>query len=239
MGSVGNQSFTGYEHIFIDGGSTDGSRELVEANARRFSYWVSEKDNGIYDAINKGIRQAKGQYCMFLNSGDFLIHDDILQNAFRIIQKEELDIYYGDVLLEEPGGEKWTQTHAPVMDLHFLQERTLNHQASFIKRSLFEELGYYKEQYGLAADYAFYLQAFLKGKTFYYINEVMVHYKRDGISSRQMETYMQQMQQIWNNMVPAPVAQLLEENKQLRKDEGKRLVKWGKKIDTIYRKLRK
>ncbi|MBS1756112.1 MAG: glycosyltransferase [Bacteroidetes bacterium] len=239
MQSVFEQTYTDFEYIIIDGGSTDGSKEWIETHRDKLAYCISEKDNGIYHAMNKGIQQAGGKYCMFLNSGDCFVHNNVLQNSFQKINDKQPDICYGDVLFEESNGEKWVQTHAPVLDVAFLQKRTLNHQSSFIKRSLFYELGLYKEQYQLAADYAFYLQAFLKSKNFFYLNEVMVHYKRDGISSRQMENYRQQMQTIWNEMLPAPLTQLLEENKMLKKEGEKRLIKLGKKMDALYRKLRK
>ncbi len=70
--SVQEQTFTNFEHIIIDGGSTDGSKEVIEANKNSFSYWVSEPDKGIYNAMNKGIKEAKGEYLFFLNSGDHL-----------------------------------------------------------------------------------------------------------------------------------------------------------------------
>ena len=236
--SVMNQHFRDVEYIMIDGGSTDGSRELIETNAQQFSYWISEKDGGIYDALNKGIEQAKGKYCMFLNSGDFLLRNDVLDNAFAIIRQQELDVYYGDIELMFADGQKTIQHHAPVLDLHFLEKRTLNHQASFIKRTLFEELGQYNTGYSLAADYAFYLEAFLKGKQFCYINDVMVHYKRDGISSTNMSAYLQQMNTIWNKLVPLPVQQLLEENKKHRHNDKKVLVRFGKQLDRIYQSLK-
>ena len=71
--SVVSQTFTDYEWIVIDGGSTDGSREFIEQHQDRFAYWCSEKDNGIYHAMNKGIRQAKGEYLNFMNTGDILV----------------------------------------------------------------------------------------------------------------------------------------------------------------------
>ena len=78
--SVVSQTYKDYEWIVIDGGSTDGSKELIEQYAEHISYWVSEPDKGIYNAMNKGIRQAHGEYFLFLNSGDSLCDDDIVES---------------------------------------------------------------------------------------------------------------------------------------------------------------
>lgn len=210
MQSVFEQTFTDYEYIIIDGGSTDGSKEYIHQYANKLAYWVSEKDKGIYDAINKGILKANGEYCMFLNSGDFLLRNNVLESAFEVVNKNNADIYYADVCLQEITGETCVQQHAPLMNLKFLQHRTLNHQSSLIRRSLFDELGLYDETHGLAADYAFYLNAFLNKKIFLYISDVWVQYKRDGISSNNMQTYMEQMQTIWRAIVPLEIRQKIE-----------------------------
>ena len=92
--SVCSQTYRDYEWIVIDGGSTDGSRELIEENKSHIHYWVSEPDNGIYHAMNKGIAQAKGDYCQFLNSGDYYIAPNTLQQVFS--HDELADVNYGD-----------------------------------------------------------------------------------------------------------------------------------------------
>src|SRR5690242_21925905 len=78
MDSAFHQTFTDYEYVIIDGGSTDGSKDLIKNHANKLVYWVSEKDNGVYQAMNKGIVRAKGDYLLFLNSGDYLLHERIL-----------------------------------------------------------------------------------------------------------------------------------------------------------------
>ena len=91
--SVISQSFNDYEWIVIDGDSNDGSREIIEQYCDRFAYWCSEPDSGIYNAINKGLSHATGEYVQFLNSGDWLYSDNILEKAFSIIDGKN-DIYY-------------------------------------------------------------------------------------------------------------------------------------------------
>src|SRR5688500_16281265 len=96
--SVQAQNSDQIEYLIIDGNSTDGSRELIETNNEIVNYWVSEPDNGIYDAMNKGIKQATGDYLMFLNSGDYLLEHSTIQNCFDFIEKNPgAEIYYGDI----------------------------------------------------------------------------------------------------------------------------------------------
>ena len=87
LDSVFAQTFTDYEYLVIDGGSTDGSAELIKKQENKFVYCVSEKDNGIYHAMNKGIRKATGDYLLFLNSGDYLVNDEVLSNCSSPIGK--------------------------------------------------------------------------------------------------------------------------------------------------------
>src|SRR5690606_22317295 len=92
MQSVFNQTFTDYEYIVIDGGSTDGSKEYIEKHTNKLVYWVSEKDGGVYEAMNKGIIKATGEYCNFLNSGDYFWNNSVLEKS---LVHNEVDIFYG------------------------------------------------------------------------------------------------------------------------------------------------
>src|SRR5688500_2837476 len=97
--SVFEQTFKDLEYIIIDGGSTDGSKEIIEKNAAKFSYSVSEKDKGIYNAMNKGIVKEKGEYIYFLNSGDYLVNNEVIDKVFH--ETEDKDIIYGDVIVAD------------------------------------------------------------------------------------------------------------------------------------------
>ncbi len=94
MQSVFAQSFTDYEYIIIDGGSTDGSKELIEENSGRLAYWVSESDNGIYHAMNKGILKAKGELLIFLNSGDFYVSPNLFSYSLRKFNYNKADLFF-------------------------------------------------------------------------------------------------------------------------------------------------
>ena len=101
--SIVSQTFTDYECIVIDGGSTDGSREFIEQHQDRFAYWCSEKDNGIYHAMNKGIRQAKGEYLNFMNAGDAFACSKTLAGVFS--EHRTADILYGYMMIKDINGD--------------------------------------------------------------------------------------------------------------------------------------
>jgi glycosyltransferase involved in cell wall biosynthesis len=99
LASIGRQTFTDREAIVVDGGSTDGSVDVIRTNAAVVTDWVSEKDAGIFDAMNKGIRRARGIYCVFLNGGDSFASDDALERFFGAGEPVE-DILYSDAVIE-------------------------------------------------------------------------------------------------------------------------------------------
>lgn len=158
MESVLAQSFIEVEYIIIDGGSTDGSNELIESFATKLGYWVSEPDKGIYNAMNKGIRQASGDYILFLNSGDYLAEGNILKNIFS--KPHTADILYGDLYINEPTIQH-LHKFPESLSLSYLLYKTIGHPSSFIKKKLFEKVGLYDEQYKIVSDWKFFLQAII------------------------------------------------------------------------------
>lgn len=168
MQSVLSQTSNDFEYIIIDGGSSDGSKELIEQLAvkdKRLSYWVSEPDNGIYHAMNKGIKMAKGDYLQFLNSGDCLVNGTVTVRMLQAFEnKEEIAILYGNMLKEIAKGllrDKGFAGRQPTM-LDFYTG-TLNHSSAYIKRSLFEQYGLYDESLKIASDWKWYIKTIIFG----------------------------------------------------------------------------
>lgn len=156
--SIFHQSFKDYEIILIDGGSTDGSVDLIRSYNEKIKYWISEKDNGVYHAMNKGIMKANGEYCLFLNSGDSLTNNEILQYVFS--KEPEADIIYGN-LIRQKGAKKYRINRYPdkLTLYHFYAPvASLHHQASFIKRTLFDQYGLYREDLKIVADWEFFFR---------------------------------------------------------------------------------
>lgn len=152
--SVLKQTYSNVEYIVIDGGSRDGSKELIKRYAESLSYWVSEKDRGIYDGMNKGLGMATGDYCLFLNSGDYLVDNHVLSLLFdKTILNEDLII--GRQKFKEQRGRitKGWRIDENEMDERFLWHNTLPHQATFIKTAVLKEIGGYDLNYPVCADW--------------------------------------------------------------------------------------
>lgn len=183
VSSVLAQTYNDFEFIVIDGGSTDGSTDFIREISSRLSYWLSEPDNGTYNAMNKGIKLASGEYCLFLNSGDFFVDDRVLDNIFN--KSETADIISGDVLKVRPN-KKFRRVSSPeTISLHKLCIHSLPHQATLIRRSLFEEIGYYTESYKIVSDWEFFLKALvIFEKSYSHLNIDVSFFRTGGISSR-------------------------------------------------------
>lgn len=179
--SVVSQTFTDYEWIIVDGGSTDGSKELIEQNASRFKYWCCEPDNGVYAAMNKGVAHATGKYLQFLNSGDWLYDANTLEHVFRQIDGNS-DIYYGDMVQVNDGGHLNPISYPDKLGFFYFPYGNICHQATFYRRSLFEQTPY-DESFSIVSDWALNLSFLFKGCTFKHIRQLIVYYDNQGRSS--------------------------------------------------------
>ena len=165
--SVVSQTFTDYEWLVIDGGSTDGSREFIEQHQDKFAYWCSEPDKGIYNAMNKGIVRAKGEYLNFMNSGDCFAFEETLTLVFN---SEEMtaDILYGYVMKGNKNGKCFRFcTMKPDIRWYDLFLEALPHQATFIKKAMFSKVGLYDEQCKIVSDWKWFVSAMLDYKATY------------------------------------------------------------------------
>lgn len=179
--SVLQQSFTDYEWIVIDGGSTDGSREFIESYQSDFAFWCSEPDKGIYNAINKGLAHATGDYVQFLNSGDWLYDSSTLKEAFAQIDGKN-DIYYGDNVQVNSDNNYNPYTFPDELGFLFFPYNNICHQATFYKRALFDN-NPYDESFSIVSDWAMNLKLLFAGATFKHINQFIVYYDNQGRSS--------------------------------------------------------
>ncbi len=155
--SLFSQSFDDFEHIVIDGGSTDGTLDVFEKYRDKIDKFVSEKDEGIYDAMNKGVSLAEGEYVFFLNAGDWLVSRNSLERAFA--PPPAAEIVYFDALIETPKGRLVRKPSPSKLSDLFMYLDTIPHQNSFTAKKLFDRAGLFDKKYKIAADYEFFLRA--------------------------------------------------------------------------------
>lgn len=135
--SIVCQTWRDFEWIVIDGGSTDGSKELIEQYKHYFVYWCSEPDKGVYNAMNKGIVKAQGEYLNFMNSGDVFYSNHVLNDVQDCLNQNKADFLVGNTLyVDQYGREKWHRFSPLEITASFLFSTALCHQSTFIKREL-------------------------------------------------------------------------------------------------------
>jgi len=181
ISSVLSQTVNFFEFIIIDGASSDGSVELIIQNQSRISYWSSEPDNGIFQAMNKGILASKGEHLLFLNSGDFLVSNNVLNEVFKDTNTE--DLLYGKSYISKEGNVIYTTPHPDKLTMEFFYTQTISHQAAFIKRSLFDRFGYYREDLKIYADLDFWIRTIiLNNCSTKKLDIIVADYNLEGIS---------------------------------------------------------
>ena len=166
--SVAAQSFREFEYIVIDGASTDGSVEVIKKYEAQFAHlkWVSEPDRGIYNAMNKGLRMATGDYIQILNSGDCLASNDILERMLAALEEAgNPSILYGNMVKCFLDGRKMVDKCFAGQEITMLgmYTGTLNHDPAYVRRDLFEKYGYYDESLKIVSDWKWYMQAIILG----------------------------------------------------------------------------
>jgi glycosyltransferase involved in cell wall biosynthesis len=182
--SVIEQNFRDYEYIVIDGKSTDRTMEIINAYRQNIAKFISELDIGIYDAMNKGIGLASGEYLLFLNAGDIFLHKNVLSIVAVQLAQSSVDIFYGHILkLDTSTGRCELSLQYPVVDSAFLFNYTIAHQAAFIHKEAFHKVGLYDATLRIVGDWEWFLRAFLRFHCSYrYYNFVCVIYRLDGLS---------------------------------------------------------
>lgn len=180
MDSVYVQTYTSIEYIIIDGGSTDDSKAYIESCQQDLAYWISEPDKGIYHAMNKGIDKATGDYLLFLNSGDCLVDELVIERFVGFNPSE--GIVYGDPMVRD--SDKWIRKFMPKqMSIGVALTHTLNHQAEFYNRGVFCDNFRYDTSYKMISDWILTNNAIIfKSCTIKYIDLAVCFFEDPGIS---------------------------------------------------------
>ena len=249
--SLINQSFQNYEWILVDGNSVDGSKSFIKECATGSKFpselqknikYISEPDNGIYDAMNKGIRMATGEYCLFLNSGDWLTHDNVLKDVFA--HNPSADVVAGDIYFYDTQNKeiKWHVPSPDELTAKTLFWGTLSHQSTLIKRKLFEELGLYNEELKIESDWLFFIEALLENKfTYQHIPVTLSYFAMDGISCNPETNNLPRREQLMILKQKYPrfiddyerLKQLEEEDKRWKSSREYIVFRWLQKIGIV------
>ena len=276
LASVASQTFRDFEHIIVDGGSTDGSVEVIREYEQSLASrllplasnlkWLSEPDSGIYNAMNKGIeialgrrvvnafnrselvedknkgiKMAKGEYLLFLNSGDYLVDADTLENVFE--DANDVDIIYGDrINVYEDGSQKKVNYFPDKITGSFMYHSMISHQASFIKSDLFVKYGLYREDLKYASDWEFFLKTFLLYNcTYQHIHQYVVYFDCLGISSvaNNNKEMWEERKRVFAETLPAFAEDytLMEHYQEILRGYDKRANQLGKIIVKPIRQL--
>jgi len=183
--SVIKQTYQNIEYIIIDGGSTDGTLDVIKKYGNKIDYWVSAPDKGIYDAMNKGIARAKGDWIYFINAGDSLFSVKTLENLKLDSLSSSTDVLYGNINIIDPQtGLASFHNMQEIIDINFLIKSNICHQALIYKTKLFVNFKGYDAMYQICADYDKLLQLFLAGKLIKKINLTICNYLEGGRSRK-------------------------------------------------------
>lgn len=210
MESVLNQDYPNIEYIIIDGGSTDGTVDIITKHQHAIAYWVSEPDRGIYDAMNKGTENATGEWINFMNAGDTFGAEDALSCAVAQVQ-DSTEILYGASMIVDPlSGQK---TYHPVRGLEtfLLPEMPFIHQSVLVRLDVMKRYRY-REDYRVASDFDFFFRAYRDGCRYQYIDQVIADFLGGGMHAYHMPQYMAEA---INSLV-----QYSDDPRQLAQDRG-------------------
>ncbi|MGM9733136.1 MAG: glycosyltransferase family 2 protein [Prevotella sp.] len=201
--SVVGQTYGGYEYVIIDGDSTDGSVDVIRKYKANITYWVSEKDGGIYNAMNKGVKAAHGEYLIFMNSGDFFYDNNVLSDVCINIHDE--DIIIGNVLASDTR----TIISPPPLNgnltMYHLYSGAIPHQGSFVKLAL-QQRHPFDETLKIAADWKFFLQSIIFDNcSVKYINVNVALYDTSGLSSQNPLAMREEKEKVLEECLPQRV----------------------------------
>jgi glycosyltransferase involved in cell wall biosynthesis len=190
--SVDSQDYHDMEHIVIDGESVDGTQSVIDKYSDRIAVVISEKDNGIYDAMNKGLRLASGEIIGFLNSDDLYANNNVISDVVSILSEMKVDAVFGDLV--------FVSSTDPSHIARFYQSKNFSpkflskgimpaHPTLFLRKSVYEKYGYFKTDYRIAADFEFAVRIFKDYNiSYHYIPKIMVKMRTGGTSTKNLKS---------------------------------------------------
>ncbi len=192
--SVLSQSYKDIEHIVIDGGSTDGTLDIISRYKDKIAKVVGEPDNGIYDALNKGIRLASGDIIGLLHADDFYAHDRVIENVVSVFESKNVNSCYGDLeYVDKNDADKviryWKSSN--YRQGKFKYGWMLPHPTFFVRKWVYEKYGYFNTHFKIAADYELMIRFLVKHRiSTYYVPEVLIKMRMGGVSNKNLKNLL-------------------------------------------------
>ncbi len=226
--SVLSQVEADYEYVILDGGSTDGSWEYIES-LEFCGVKKSEPDSGIYNAMNRAVHLARGEYCLFMNAGDTFYDENVLQKASDIIG--QADFYVGHTM---EFGKKVLFGWAPdELSLDYLMRTSIYHQSSFIRRSLLLKYPY-NEHHKVVSDWEFVFERWLNGCTYEKLDFFVSNYYLGGFSFVHQDLIAIERREFMEKILPKRILDGSFQPREQEKDEGSTLYKLKQRLDYAY-----
>lgn len=224
--SVAQQTYPNKELIVIDGGSTDGTVDLLKANREKINYWISEPDGGIYNAWNKGLAKEKGEWICFLGADDYFWNARVLDDIAEQLRSlpREIKVAYGQVMLVTPAGSSLYVVGEPweKVKKQFAQVMSIPHQGVMHRRALFEQHGRFDESFRIAGDYELLLRELTTANAAYMPDTIVAGMQVGGVSSNPQNSIL-----------------LLREMRKAQVMHGQRLLRgtWVLALARVYMRL--
>ncbi len=235
--SVGAQNYNDFEYIVIDGGSNDGSDTIIKQYEANINYWISEKDKGIYNAMNKGIEAAQGEYLLFLNSGDVLMNSSIINTVSSELC--DFDIVYGDGALNGTNATTVVMKIPEALNMQYFSRSSLFHPSTFIKKELFTKYGLYDESNKIVSDWDFFIKTIIVNKvTAKKTDHVISKIEDGGISRDPLNTALlnDEISKTLNKYFSKQELNALNQNQRSSKENFK---KKENVVSKIFKKIKK
>ncbi|MDR1737562.1 MAG: glycosyltransferase [Candidatus Symbiothrix sp.] len=239
MKSIVSQNYNDFEYLIIDGASTDTSKSVIKKYADKITYWISEPDSGIYNAMNKGIRRAKGDYLLFINSGDTLYNTDVLSDIFeQVAAKNEPELVYGDLQRVFPGAHTDIVSMPKTVTMFRMIYSTLAHPVTFIKKDLFDKYGLYREDLRIVSDWVFFLKLIIeRNVSQLHLPIVVASFDMSGISNLNYADTEAEREKALNSMFSAEMLRILHNFHRYERFYNKKIFVFMRQIKQLILKI--